>query len=227
MADSKLLGEVGIFGTAIYQVNPEQRHAAIVFKDRGKAHPSLLHLAWHYDLRCETLKPSYRCVPAIHFDEEELQLFAEQASRIFEQNSAGIPYGLEYTGASVFGGDLKFIDSPGAGLTCATFILGFFDSLGFEILDIDTWQARDDDGLWQHGIFAALEGNLSEEAAAKQKALLGNAFRFRPEEVVGAVGVFEADSLGFIESLEVGGRLLSEIRNSPLKSSPPRVKPTS
>ncbi|WP_095080332.1 hypothetical protein [Pseudomonas sp. Irchel s3h17] len=225
MAESKLLGEIGIFGTAIYQVSPEQRHAAIVFKEREKAHPSLLHLAWHYDLRCEPLKAAYRCVPASNFDEEELQLFAEQASRIYEKNSAGIPYGMEYTGASVFGGDLKFLDSPGAGLTCATFILGFFDSLGFEILDIDSWQARDDDGLWQKGIFAALEGNLSKDAAVKQKTLIGHAFRFRPEEVVGSVGVFEADPLGFEESLKVGARLLSEIRNPPLKGSAPQAKP--
>lgn len=225
MAESKLLGEVGIFGTAIYQVSPEQRHAAIVFKERERAHPSLLHLAWHYDLRCEPLKAAYRCVPASNFDEEELQLFAEQASRIYEKNSVGIPYGMEYTGASVFGGDLKFLDSPGAGLTCATFILGFFDSLGFEILDIDSWQARDDDGLWQKGIFAALEGNLSKDAAVKQKTLVGHAFRFRPEEVVGSVGVFEADPLGFEESLSVGARLLSEIRNPTPKVSAPKAKP--
>lgn len=225
MAYSNLLGEIGIFGTAIYQVSPEQRHAAIVFKDREKTHLSLLHLAWHYDLRCEPLRPAYRCVPASNFDEEELQLFAEQASRIYEQNSAGIPYGMEYTGASVFGGDLRFLDAPGAGLTCATFILGFFESLGFEILDIDSWQARDDDGLWQSGIFADLEGSLSEEAAEKQKILIGSAFRFRPEEVVGGVGVFEEDPLCFEESLRAGGRLLNEIRNPPPKKTASKVKP--
>lgn len=224
MSESNLLGEIGIFGTAIYLVSPEQRHAAIVFKDREKAHVSLLHLAWHYDLRCEPLKGAYRCVPASNFDAEELQLFAEQASRIYEQNSSGIPYGMEYTGAAVFGGDLKFLDLPGAGLTCATFILGFFDSLGFEILDIGTWQTRSDDGLWQDGIFAALDGQLSKEAADKQKALIGHAFRFRPEEVVGGVAVFETDPLKFDESVEVGARLLSEIRSSPAKSSIPKVR---
>ncbi|MGE1089835.1 hypothetical protein [Pseudomonas zeae] len=208
-----LLGEVKLFGAAILQTRkPEQRHAAIVFRDRGKTNLSLLHLAWHFDLICEPYKPSYRCVPSNYFDEEELQLFAEQASRIYEENPKGIPYGLGYTGASVFGGDLKFIDVPGAGLTCATFILGFFDSLGYDVLDLTTWQNRAEDVKWQTDIFGDLEAKLEKDAADHQKNVIGSAFRFRPEEVVGSFGIYEEDAIPYQDAVAVGAQLLAEIK---------------
>ncbi|MDM8191122.1 hypothetical protein EVS84_15160 [Pseudomonas koreensis] len=213
MPEVKLIGEVGLFGAAILQTHiPEQRHAALVFKDRSKKHLSLLHLAWHYTLKCDPFNAPYRSVPNVHFDEEELEFFAEHASRLYDENTAGIPYGMEYTGASVFNGDLKFIDSPGAGLTCATFILGFFDSLGFDIIDLSTWQNRDDDTQWQSGIFASLEPRLSPERKESQKNLIGAAYRFRPEEVVGSFGVFKSVPIKFSEAVDVGQQLLDEMR---------------
>lgn len=213
MSEGKLIGKVDLFGAAIYQTsNPEQRHAAIVFKDRAKPNVSLLHLAWHYNLLSEPLKPGYRCVPMSSFDEEELQLFAEQASRIFEENTAGIPYGMEYTGAAVFGGDLKFLESPGAGLTCATFVLGFFATLGFEIIDVESWESRADDVVWQGNIYSMLEKNLEKDSALAQKDLIGKAFRFRPEEVIGSVGIYQDEPLDFAESTAVGARLLAEMQ---------------
>lgn len=213
MPEVKLIGDVKLFGTAILQTrSPGQRHAAIVFKDRAKSHLSLLHLAWHYDLRCEPLNAPYRPVSNHYFDDEELELFAEHASRLYDENKSGIPYGMEYTGASVFNGDMKFVSSPGAGLTCATFILGFFNSLGFEILDLSTWQTRPDDAQWQEGIYAALEQNFSPEQAESQRNLIGSAYRYRPEEVVGCFGVFESDAIEFSEAVDIGARLLDEMR---------------
>lgn len=221
MSEGKLIGKVDLFGAAIYQTdNPEQRHAAIVFKDRAKPNVSLLHLAWHYHLLSEPLQPGYRCVPMPSFDEEELQLFAEQASRIFEENSSGIPYGMGYTGAAVFGGDLKFLESPGAGLTCATFLLGFFDTLGFEIIDVESWQSRADDVVWQGNIYALLEKRLEKDNAIAQKDLIGKAFRFRPEEVVGSVGIYQNEPLEFSESTAVGARLLAEMQKPKQAAKP-------
>ncbi|MCF5056872.1 hypothetical protein GIW54_05380 [Pseudomonas proteolytica] len=213
MPEVKLIGDVGLFGAAILQTsNPEQRHAALVFKDRSKKQLSLLHLAWHYTLRCDQFKTPYRSVPSQHFDDEELELFAEHASRLYDENTAGIPYGMEYTGASVFNGDLEFIDSPGAGLTCATFILGFFNSLGFDILNLSSWQGRDDDTQWQSNIYAALAPDLAAERKEAQKSLIGAAYRFRPEEVVGSFGAFESTPIEFTEAVKLGVKLLDEMR---------------
>lgn len=212
VVDVTFLGEVQLFGTAIFQTpDVGQRHAAIVFKERDKKHLSLLHLAWHLKLICDPLKPYYRCVPLQGFDEEELQYFAEHASRVYSENKAGIPYGINYTGASVFGDDAKFLDDPKAGLTCATFILGFFESLGYKLLDLSSWEPRPDDVLWQNKIYAALESELKGVALTEQKKLIGQAFRFRPEEVISSAGIFDLNPICFDEAVKNGEALLVEM----------------
>ncbi|WP_332846358.1 hypothetical protein [Pseudomonas lactucae] len=212
VAGVRFLGDVELFGTAIYQTQDvDQRHAAIVFKDRDNKHMSLLHLAWHMRLMCDPLKPQYRCVPMQGFDEEELQYFAEHASRVYSENQDGIPYGINYTGAAVFDDNSKFLDNPKAGLTCATFILGFFENLGFQLLDFSSWESRLDDVVWQNKIYAALERELKEAALIEQKELIGTAFRFRPEEVISSAAIYDVKPIGFDDAVINGQKLLDEI----------------
>lgn len=222
MPERKLLSEIKVFGSAIKQTGSDQRHAGIVFKDRETGKLFLLHLAWHLQLTLEELPGDYSLIPMTSFDDEELQLFAESAAKVFEENSNEVPYGLSYTGAAVFNGDMKFLDAPGAGLTCATFLLGFFEALGFEILDLDSWEQRADDKLWQEFIYGHLAKRLSREQAAEQRKVIGSAFRFRPEEVVGAVGVYDDDPLGFAEVTAIGEQVIKEMREA---KSPPATAP--
>lgn len=210
MPETKLLGEIRVFGVSLYS-RPGQQHAAIVFKDREKKSLSLLHLASHYDLRLEPWKASYKCVPCQNFDDDELLYFAEHASKVYSENSGGIPYGFEYTGASAFNGDAKFIDTPGAGLTCATFILAFFEDLGYEVLDLETWGTSPEDKKWQDDIFGLLCQVMSPEYAAEQYHLIGNAVRYKPEEVVGAVAVYDNDAITFTDASALGVKLMAEV----------------
>lgn len=221
MSEYNLIGEVGIFGVALAQYNtnlaamPFQRHAAIVFREKGKEKLNILHLATHYDLRCESITNRFKCVPGDYFDDDNLQILAEAASRVWDKNKEkGIPYGFTYTGASTFNGDLKFKDQEGAGLTCATFLLAFFSELGHDIIDIESWQARADDAAWQKYIYDQLSGALGEEKAKLMESSIGVAYRFRPEEVVGSYGGFEGDPLEFNDAVVMGENLLLEY-NSP------------
>lgn len=223
MLERRLISEVNIFGSAIKQTGNDQRHAGIVFKDRETGKLFLLHLAWHLQLTLEELAGDYSLIPMVNFDSEELQLFAESAAKVFEENSNDVPYGLSYSGASVFNGDMKFIDSPGAGLTCATFLLGFFEALGFEIIDLDSWEHRADDKLWQDFIYGHLARRLTREQAAEQKKMIGNAFRFRPEEVVGAVGIYDSDPLGFAEVTLLGEQVINEMKDAKQTPAPAPV----
>lgn len=214
MPERKLLSDIKVFGSAIKQTGSDQRHAGIVFKNRDTGKLFLLHLAWHLQLILEELPGDYSLVPMTSFDDEELQLFAESAAKVFEENSSAIPYGLSYTGAAVFNGDLKFIDSPGGGLTCSTFLLGFFEALGFDVLDLETWENRTDDTIWQELIYGHLAKRLSKEQAAQQRQVIGTAFRFRPEEVVGAVGVYDDDPLAFAEVTALGEQVIREMKEA-------------
>lgn len=210
MPESKLLGEIRVFGVSLLS-RPGQQHAAIVFKEREKKSLSLLHLASHYDLRLEPWKPTYKCVPCQYFDDEELQYFAEHASKVYSENTEGIPYGFEYVGASAFNGDAKFIDTAGAGLTCATFILAFFEDLGYEVFDLDSWSKSPQDAEWQNDIFGLLCRAMTPEKAAAQYHLIGDAVRYKPEEVVGAIGVFKSDPITFSDASALGAKLLAEV----------------
>lgn len=211
LPEHKILGDVDVFGVAIMPTSDSSRHAAIVYHDRDLRRFSVLHLAWHYDLRNEPYAKKYMCVPCVNFEVEELEYFAEHASRISSQNiRKGIPYGISYSGAAVFNGQQEFIDEAGAGLTCATFILAFFKDLGFEILDLESWVVRDDDKDWQQMIYSEI---LKRDPAKAQsiKAELGNAFRYRPEEVVASVGAYDNSAIAFSEATALGLVLLREV----------------
>lgn len=209
MPDKKLLGQVLVFGVAL-RLYPMQQHAAIVFKDREKGFLSLLHLASHYDLRMERWKSPYKCIPCQNFDFEELQYFAEHASRIYSQNPGGIPYGFEYVGAGAFNGDSSFKDSPGAGLTCATFILAFFEDLGYEVLDLKSWDVSPEDTQWQNNIFDMLCKEMSSEKAAAQYHLIGQAVRYKPEEVLASVAIYDSAPVTYSEAAVLATQLMTE-----------------
>lgn len=216
-----LIGDVGIFGVAFAQFNtgnadmPIQRHAAIVFREKDKDKLNMLHLASHYDLKCQPLGKNYKCVPGSYFNDEELQILSEAASRMWDQNKEnGIPYGFTYSGASVFNGDLTFKDEGGAGLTCATFLLAFFSELGHDIIDIENWQSREDDVQWQKYIVSVFEKLLGKEVAKTLEVSMGGAYRYRPEEVVGSYGGFEGDPLDFNDAVVMGENMILEYNDS-------------
>ncbi len=130
---------------------------------------------------------------------------------MWDQNKEkSIPYGFIYSGASVFNGDLKFKDQEGAGLTCATFLLAFFSELGHDLIDIESWQSREDDETWQKYILSQLSSALGEAKSKLMESDIGVAYRFRPEEVVGSYGGFEGDALDFNDAVVMGENLILE-----------------
>ncbi len=215
MSDIKLLKKVEKFGLAVTHFSrkglPAQLHIGLVYQARGKGKLNLLHLAAHYDLRCAPIKNRYKCISSEYFDSDELDFFAESAARVWEKNeSLNVPYGFRYKGASEFNGDLSFSNKAGAGLTCATFIMAFFSSLGFDIIDITDWQIRPDDVEWQKWIYDEIEGMLTKDEAAAMRVSIGEAFRYRPEEVAGSYAGFEGASLGFADAVVMGENFLLE-----------------
>lgn len=215
MADvvgEKILSDVSVFGLALYKVSSAQNHAAIVFSEDGGTGLKVLHLAYHLDLRCDEHSSKYCLVSMPGIPEEELDYVAERASRIYEKNKdSQIPYGLSYSGADVFTLDDQFMHAPGAGLTCATFVLAFLKRTGYKILDIDSWKSRADDSAWQSRILSGLVMHLDAASAQAQLALIGKAYRFRPEEVVASSHFFRRDPIPFEDAERFGAMLMQEI----------------
>ena len=120
------------------------------------------------------------CAP--EFDQDSLTLLADLCELIYNRynNSQEILYGLRFSYDVKFGnytGEIELGEMRG--VTCATFVLAIFNSYGFRLLDIDSWEPRDEDVEWQHwisGVFHDHDPDIASEMPC---------LRFRPQEVVG------------------------------------------
>jgi hypothetical protein len=98
------------------------------------------------------------------------------------------------------------------GLTCATFVLGVFHSVGLPLIQYDTWpQRREGDEEWQRYIIEALkQTNASPEHIQLVESEIG-AVRYRPEDVAGA-GAAEGIPTAFDTANELAGKIMSKLK---------------
>lgn len=70
------------------------------------------------------------------------------------------------------------------GLTCATFISEIFRAVGLPLVQLDTWEARDQDLVWGNDVCALLKhrGGASDEHIEAVRSSI-NGLRLRPEEL--------------------------------------------
>jgi hypothetical protein len=119
---------------------------------------------------------------SISMDEQE-QL-AGLCERVWKRNKRNIPYGFRYSATKfAYSGEIEKGEDE-FGLTCATFVLAVFASLGIKILDLSSWPA---DLPAYHERFAEIR-RLHEKYGAPKEALEAmaaqmNAVRYSPLEV--------------------------------------------
>ncbi len=152
-------------------------------------------------------------VPCNDFSTDELDLLAELAQRVWRQSGSKVPYNFDYDGTQAFDIDLSFMADDGRGLTCATFVLAFFHLYGLAIVDVASWKFRPEDLRWQKRIYEIFEKDLDVEHAARMKANIGTAARFRPEEVIGSVSRFEGVPIHFERARVIGTEFMSELHS--------------
>ena len=112
--------------------HPAGRSAVVLVKGNVGLHTGIffrasdqicrvLHLAWHYQLRCDDATDGWAFVAPI-LDPVELQVLAGFCS-LLRARRPRLPYGLRFD-ASQFDDDGRFVPGPGdTGLTCATFVM--------------------------------------------------------------------------------------------------------
>lgn len=200
---------------------PEQRHLGFEVVDQ--CHTSIYHLAFHCRffkhspaeyLRCS---PQYMRVELANFTPHEKLHIYRHLETLYARGSRKIPYGFNYVADSVLTADGDVAENlpPGSGLTCATFVLQVFRNQSFDIIDIDSWKSRDDDGAWQAKILDDLKiySDASEAHLEALKEHIGKAARFRPEEVAGCARDFDEESIEFPEGVRLGQEVYQEMRN--------------
>lgn len=200
-----------VLGVGIRHMDPpyeQQLHIGLIYHidDSG---PRFCHLEWHHQLRDELLPPTYLWGPC-GLDFVNKPIMAAYVS-LLRKNSKSIPYSIEFNDQGIYFDDEgKYIVHPvGQGLTCATFILAVFSRMGFPLLDIDTWQHRQDDVDWQQRILTVLVNYATQEHISAARQNIGS-LRFRPEEV--AAGIISEDHpLDFPTAQNVAAEILQDI----------------
>lgn len=173
-----------------------QTHCGILFRNPD-GEIELLHLAWHRNLKCEAPDERYVWVPS-PLDPLLQQHLATYAQMVFDKCKDGqIPYSIsmEFVGFLSDGSFRVGLDAPYGGLTCATFVLLLAESQGVSFIDFEKWGKRSSDERWQRQILQKLtehmkQKGLTEDLAllSQQKAAIGRASRYKPEEVCAAAG---------------------------------------
>ncbi|POP79314.1 hypothetical protein [Pseudomonas syringae] len=204
------VGGVNSFGVALKETRPGWRHAGLVTYDSKLKTLRLLHLADHYCFENSPVTPDYILFPNNNFNLGEIEYLSERALRLWEANGNAIAYGLDYDGSPAFDANMKFMGAGGRGLTCATFVLAFMARCGFAVADPASWNARSDDKKFQEVIFNYLAPHLTAEQRARMGAAVGNAARFRPEEVVACFSHYDTVPFRFIPAQLWGREVLRE-----------------
>lgn len=188
------LGPDVVFGDVAVVVLPGaiRTHAGIVYLTSVEGH-RLLHLAFHHQLE-RTAPPDSGVFANVDLPARLTPYFLMLLDKLEPANRRSINYALGYDGTVRFDvGDGHIVLGPSCiGLTCSTFILAVFDSVGFPLVEIETWVRRPDDAAVRTALLALLQrredaGRIERGYTAKVRAESERCTRVRPEDVLAAV----------------------------------------
>lgn len=213
--NSDFIEQNKIIGISVGKSAPEQLHNKILinFDDfQGE-----LHLAFHHNLTFSEIfeyPDMYIWGFPIGIHESRLKALAARCVKVIKNiGKQDIPYAIEYKGKRKFNKDgiySSYTSGDEYGVTCATFILTLFESVGLEILDWKNWESRTkEDSEWFLKLIRLIEiernrGRLtmSEEHLSNLKSEQ-NCQKIRPEEIF-AINYCSELPMTFICSSTIG-----------------------
>ncbi len=192
---------------AVVAAPPEAAHIGVAWRDTD-GNLRWLHLAFHHRLRNEAVPADHAWV-ASRIEPERLALVAAMCERVVARNGRRIPYGFRYV-ASRFVDDGSLVLGPDErGLTCATFVLAIYASVGITLLHLDDWTPRDDDRERLDELVALLREHCDDEKHIDAVAQEVKGVRFRPAEVAG--GSSEPLPCGFAQAVSAAASLVAAL----------------
>lgn len=179
---------VDFTGLAVRRTGNDQWHVALLYKvDRKPA--ALRHQCEHngaLDAAPDSFFDLWLDIAALSSLNKRLI-----ANKLSKARGDKIPYGIGYSeGADYLDGKtLKYLlpHAEGRGLTCATYVLAVFETLGFQPFDRSTWQPREQDSEWQSRTVGSLSNKhpSDDDHFKAERANVGGP-RYRPEQLAGA-----------------------------------------
>jgi hypothetical protein len=172
---------LGLFGS----------HLGIAFHDEGGA-KQLMHLAWHKDLRVDPFPLQAKWAMSIM---ELPQIASSQAVALlrgliekYHVPDAGLDYGLNLlVGAGSIKADGAYSPVAGCdGFTCSSVVASIFESIGFPVVKLNTWEKSDFNLAWGNAVVCALRATGKPESHIQLVQQNVNGLRLRPEEFAAA-----------------------------------------
>lgn len=156
-----------------------------------------LHLRFHHDLVFDIISdnPKYIWDFPKNIPSSRLKALAGRCIKVINNiNNQKTPYSFEYKGQRKFDKEgiyESYKSGSEYGMTCATFVLTIFDSVGINLLDWQNWVEREEDSVFFRTIMLMLsslkkQGFVSEEHIENLKSEK-NCKKIRPEEVFSSV----------------------------------------
>lgn len=185
-------GSSNKLAVAVGYTSRTQLHAGILYKYKESI--KCVHLAFHYYFENQELD---KAKFAQNWVEPNIPVLRQEAMAdmlyiIGKRNAErGIPYGLMYKDTTFAGDGKLLLGDDEIGLTCATFVLAVFKSLGITLVQVGDWVSRTGDEVWQKSVIETLVDYMNKRGwsdadievyTKKIEAEVGCA-RFRPEEV--------------------------------------------
>lgn len=155
-----------------------------------------LHLEYHHKMTFSETFDSpndYIWGPPVDIHPSRLKALAARCLKIIKnQDKQEIPYAIEYKGKRKFDKEgiyNSYSQGSEYGVTCATFILTIFESVGLDIIDWKNWENRPEDKVWFDGLIRTIEigrirgwFNISDEHLENLRSE-EHCKKIRPEEI--------------------------------------------
>jgi hypothetical protein len=165
---------------------PHNTHAGVIYK--GGDGLRMIHLGWHHQLHDSEWKYGQNYAHVVPNIPQERVNAVAALRRLIRRKYPGIPYAFRLVEDVRFNTTTgNIILSKGAlGLNCSSFVLIVFLQAGVRLIQLETWEERPEDRVWQqHLLDLLIRTNAPTEHVEAVRGEIGCA-RIRPEEVAGA-----------------------------------------
>lgn len=160
-------------------------HLGLLFLEGPKEDAKFLHLARHHSLRTEIIAHGFWI--RLGLTERQIRQLAGMCAMISEHNSANaVPFSIYYdSNRQYFDAEGNYLSSGlGEGLTCATFVMAIFETLGIPLLYTDVWPVEAEDKVWHVTIIQQMRGGSPHQAHFDAVSSNIGCARYRPADIV-------------------------------------------
>ncbi len=160
-------------------------HLGLLFIEDPTDDAKFLHLAHHHSLRTEIIDRGFWI--RLGLTDRQIRQLAGMCAMISEHNSDNaVSFSIYYDSKRQYFDDVgNYLPSDlGEGLTCATFVMAIFETLGIPLLRTDIWAVETEDKFWHVEIIQRMRQGSPDRAHFDAMSSNVGCARYRSEDIV-------------------------------------------